>query len=208
MEKKENAWRLYSLRAILGFRNFFSNFLGKFSSSKSSQGFTLIELLITIGIVGILAAGLISIVNPMAQYQRANDAKRKSDLSQIQKALESYYQDVGTYPAIAAQCAYTISGDNGDGNNCIEWGSSWMPYMGTLPKDPASPSKKYIYFTTVDRQTYYIYASLDRDSADSQACNRSGQPCAGLAPNGIPQNACASGSIVCNYGVSSPNVSP
>jgi type II secretory pathway pseudopilin PulG len=164
--------------------------------------------LITIGIIGILAAALISIINPAAQYQRTNDARRKSDLSQIQKALEAYYQDVGTYPAVAASCPYTISGDNGDGNNCIEWGKSWAPYMGTLPKDPTSSSKKYVYFTTSDKQTYYIYASLDRGTADLQACNRGGD-CPGLAPNGILPSACAiSGSAVCSYGVSSPNVSP
>jgi type II secretion system protein G len=200
MEKKKNAWRLYSLRTILGFRNSISNFLGKSSSSKLSQGFTLIEILITIGIIGILAAGLISIINPAAQYQRTNDARRKSDLSQIQKALEAYYQDIGSYPASSNYLIVVRGG------NSVTWGSAWLPYMGTLPKDPRSPTREYVYYSTSDGQTYYIYASLERGSSDPQACRGSNGACAG-PPGGVIDMQTACGEI-CNYGVSTPNVSP
>lgn len=54
----------------------------------SSLGFTLVELLIVIAIIGLLASGLMMILNPVAQIQKANDARRKSDLGQVQKALE------------------------------------------------------------------------------------------------------------------------
>ncbi len=156
------------------------------------RGFTLIELLIVIAIIGILAAGIISIINPMAQFQKANDAKRKSDLSQIQRALETYYQDHGFYPAAVS---FMIMNTNGDGP--ANWGTAqWTPYMSTLPIDPSSSKKNYVYNSTPNGQAYCIYASLDREVqiTNPGTCFPSGA-------------SCGTG-YSCNYGISSPNVSP
>ena len=146
-----------------------------------------------------MATGLIIAINPVVQIQKSQDAKRKSDLSQIQKALETYYQDIGKYPPSTS--------DNkirGLDNNPVSWGFSWLPYMSILPKDPTS-SKNYVYFSTsLDGQSYYIYASLDRGGNDSQACFPTGNPCLSAVRN----NVAASCGGNCNYGVSSPNVSP
>ncbi|OGH41751.1 MAG: hypothetical protein A3H79_01230 [Candidatus Levybacteria bacterium RIFCSPLOWO2_02_FULL_36_8b] len=153
-----------------------------------SKGFTLIELLIAMAILAILVTGLIVTLNPFAQIQKANDARRKADIAQIQKALETYYQDNGAYPSSAD---YKI--------NAIDWGDPWIPYMGNLPKDPDS-SKQYAYFVppAFNGQTYYLYASLDRET-DSQACS-GGTDCQSVpAPN-------LCGGKVCNYGASSPDV--
>ncbi|MBI4096643.1 MAG: type II secretion system protein [Candidatus Levybacteria bacterium] len=164
-----------------------------------TRGFTLVELLIAMAIISILATGLIVIINPITQIQKANDARRKGDLAQIQKALETYYQDNRKYPASSVD--YEIIA----GDSAIEWGDTWMPYMGNLPEDLNPSLKKYVYYS--DGQTYYLYASLDRGANDPQAC--SGAVCASLASNGISPEKCAvSGSAVCNYGISSPNVSP
>ena len=57
--------------------------------------FTLIELLVVVAIVGILASGLMAVINPAARIGQARDAQRKSDLHQIQTALEAYYNDNG-----------------------------------------------------------------------------------------------------------------
>lgn len=147
--------------------------------------------------IGILAAGITSIVNPVAQFQKAKDARRKSDLSQIQKALEQYYQDIGTYPPNFAANDYRVKGLDG---NAVDWGSSWLPYIGNLPADP-SASKKYIYVST--GQTYYLYASLDRGINDSQICKSDATKC-----DNAPADASCGAEAICNYGVSTPNVSP
>lgn len=131
-------------------------------------------------------------LNPADRIGQANDARRKSDLSQVQKALEMYYSDNESYPAGDSAINYEI-----DGN---DWGGTgWQPYMGALPKDPNS-TKKYVYVS--DGQSYYLYASLDRGGNDPQACN-GGNACSNV-PSGV---VCGETTDVCNYGVSSPNVS-
>lgn len=60
------------------------------------RGFTLIELLVVIAIIGILAALIIP--SAISSQQRARDAKRKSNIAQIAKAIERYSIDYGKYP--------------------------------------------------------------------------------------------------------------
>ncbi|OGH12278.1 MAG: hypothetical protein A2776_01005 [Candidatus Levybacteria bacterium RIFCSPHIGHO2_01_FULL_40_10] len=84
-----------------------------------------------------------------------------------------------------------------------DWGSVWSPYISVLPKDPAV-TQNYVYVTSSDRQSYWLYTALERGAKDPQACN-SGAACLGLAINGISGTACGK---TCNYGVSSPNTSP
>jgi general secretion pathway protein G len=62
------------------------------------NGFTLIELLVVIGIIGILTGAVIVSLNPSARIAQARDGVRKSDLHQIQSALELYRSDKGEYP--------------------------------------------------------------------------------------------------------------
>lgn len=165
-------------------------------SNSLKRGFTLVELLIVIGVLGVMAGVAISIINPVAQFQKANDSKRKSDLAQIQRALEIYYQDLKSYPLNSS--AYKIKDSTGTELN---WGNPWTPYMGNLPADPNSPAKNYAYIS--DGQTYYLYASLDRGTNDSQVCQNLNSN--GECPSVPVANLCGG---KCNYGVSSPNVSP
>lgn len=169
-------------------------------NTKSDAGFTLIELIISISIMAILAGFLLAILNPFDQYKKASDGRRKSDLAQIQRALEQYYQDHGRYPAHSTTSpTYRIV----DGST-INWGDSWQPYINVLPKDPTS-TKRYVYYVPPTGQTYYLYASLDRGSKDTQVCKSDGSACDSLSTNGINSNSCGK---TCNYGVTTPNVNP
>lgn len=184
------------------------------SIKNSNKGFTLIELLVVIGIIGTMSAMLIAILNPLAQFAKARDAQRKSDLAQIQKGLEQYYQDTGHYPN--PNSSYEIIGIN---SGAVAWGASdtnnW-PYSNTMPKDPDS-SRSYVYYST--GQSYWLYTSLERGLQDPQTCNK-GSSCSEFStppsPNPVTNpvfpnaDACGNGNpqIVCNYGISSPNTAP
>ena len=183
----------------------FSTFHSQFSTA---EGFTLIELLVVIGIIAILSAMIITIINPLSQFQKARDVQRKSDLSQIQKALEQYYQDTGKYPSSTS--SFQIIGLN---NGMIAWGSSntanW-PYMNVLPQDPDG-NRTYVYYST--GQSYWLYTSLERGMQDPQACN-SGNACSSILAGGTGfpgQHVCSptnNTAVICNYGASSPNTAP
>ncbi len=60
------------------------------------KGFTLIELLVVIAIIGLLST--LSIIALNSARARARDAKRISDVRQIQLALEMYYNENNDYP--------------------------------------------------------------------------------------------------------------
>lgn len=62
------------------------------------RGFTLVELIIIMTIIGAFAVVLVSAIRPDQQFKKSNDAKVKSDLSQVQGALDLYYNDHNCYP--------------------------------------------------------------------------------------------------------------
>ncbi len=174
---------------------------------KNKLGFTLVELLVIMAIIGILAGATITFLNPLGQFQKERDAQRKSDLAQTQRALETYYNDYGKYPAgntLSTSASYIVDNGNHD------WGTTWSPYISSLPKDPQA-NQKYRYFVSTDRQQYWIYAHLERPS-DPAVCVAGGTTaCTGAntVVGNLATYPCGdTSSEVCNFGVSSPNVSP
>lgn len=124
-------------------------------SQKSEKGFTLIELLIVIVIIGVLATFLMA--NFVGVRQRARDAQRKSDLRQIQSALELYRSDNGIYALTMADCDVSLS-------------SGETVYIQKIPCDPLSTTNDripYTYEANESGSTYSLKACLENDS-DSQ----------------------------------------
>jgi prepilin-type N-terminal cleavage/methylation domain-containing protein len=77
---------------------FFKNFFGaKQNNQKTLTGFTLIELLVVIAIIGLLAT--IVMVSLNTARSKARDARRVSDVRQMQLALQMEYDKAGSYPA-------------------------------------------------------------------------------------------------------------
>jgi type II secretion system protein G len=64
---------------------------------KKQKGFTLIELLVVIAIIGLLST--LAVVALNSARMKARDAKRVSDVKQMQTALELYYNDNNGYPS-------------------------------------------------------------------------------------------------------------
>ncbi len=90
---------------------------------RKQKGFTLIELLVVIAIIGLLSTLAVVALNNARQKSR--DAKRVSDIKQVQTALELFYNDVNSYPA-----AVTF-----DGSGTIVNGT--VTYMAKVPENPS-----------------------------------------------------------------------
>jgi prepilin-type N-terminal cleavage/methylation domain-containing protein len=96
---------------------------------KRNKGFTLIELLVVIAIIGLLSTlAVVALNNARA---KSRDAKRVSDIKQIQTALELYYQDANGYPSLASLPTIISTGSN--------------TYMGQVPANPTPNGAGYTY---------------------------------------------------------------
>lgn len=116
----------------------------KTSLNTSKRAFTIIELLVVIAIIAILTG--IVMTNLTGSKAKARDAKRVSDLGQIQQALELYFDRCKEYPE-------TPDIDLADSNGCPS-GSSIT--LGTfLSKKPTPPG--------VNSNDIYDYTPYDLD---------------------------------------------
>lgn len=157
-------------------------------TKKDSSGFTLIELIVVIAILGILAG--IGLTSFRTSQMKSRDAKRKSDLEQVQRALEMYMNDYSNYPTSAGGKIVLPGG-------ALTWGTSEFKdskdtiYIKQLPGDPrGSPEYCYVY-DVGPPIVYKIYATLENSE----------DPKATLNVN------CGAGEGY-NYGVASPNTVP
>ena len=75
---------------------------------EQSRGFTLIELLVVIAIIGILSSVVLASLN--SARMKSRDARRLSDIKQIQLALELFNNQTGSYPTTAQGIASLVSG--------------------------------------------------------------------------------------------------
>jgi type II secretion system protein G len=103
------------------------------SQLRVQKGFTLIELLVVIAIIGLLAS--IVLVSLNSARAKARDAKRMSDLRQIQTAIEMYADDHnGQYPIRSGHT--NSSGSHTSGWVSLE--SDISPYLDSVPYDTTS----------------------------------------------------------------------
>ncbi len=157
----------------------------KVKSQKSKWSFTLIEILVVIAII----SGLTALVLPnfMGARERARDTQRKSDLRQIQKALELYKLDQ-TSPAYIPTASYPSAG------SCFSSaaGCTGNIYLKKFPGDPQStPSTNYYYLRNASDVLKYTLCTCLENKADPDA-DASGTNCDGL-PNNTTTYLCSSG---------------
>ncbi len=132
---------------------------------RQRKGFTLIEILIVVAIIAILASVVLVGLGPTQQSGR--DARRISDLREVQNALELFYNKCGFYPGTAPSgvCA-TIAGSPG-----TAWSGTTASLSATLmaaaiginsplPDDP-STNRTYAYGYNAANTAYILAAALE-----------------------------------------------
>ncbi len=122
----------------------------------NKKGFTLIELLVVIAIIGLLST--LAVVALGSAREKSRDAKRVSDIRQIQTALELYYADNNAYPAgsgiVLGTTNYACLNASGFTTaNCAS------PYMGVVPSDPSTNA--YTYTVASSTTAYTLAATLE-----------------------------------------------
>lgn len=109
----------------------------------------MVELLVVIAIIGILATLLLLQLG--VARQRARDAKRIVDISQVRTAVELSFDDNGWYPAIA-----TYTG----------LGAIMVPkYLTQLPTDPLNTGNYSYNYAYSGLTKYHLWAELEQSAA-------------------------------------------
>ena len=123
---------------------------------KSTSGFTLIELLVVIAIIGVLASVVLASLNNARR--KARDARRITDIKQIQLALQFQLDGVGAgeYPLGSTTC----DGTDDNGLRVLVTNG----YIPVIPRDPSNPAVCYDYVSgEIDglRTTYHLAGVLE-----------------------------------------------
>lgn len=109
---------------------------------QSQKGFTLIELLVVISIIGILSS--FAVVSLSSARNKARDALRKADMTQMRTALNLYFDENINYPTCGTwdDDAADFGATTQAGSNCYNTTlataltGSAKPFLNPMPKDP------------------------------------------------------------------------
>lgn len=128
------------------------------------RGFTLIEILVVVAIIGILAS--VVTVNFSETSAKSRDAKRQSDLTNLQVAIEAYKTKFGRYPE-GCKGSGNWSGQVGTNFACSPASTQYIEdlapdFIAVLPTDPKLPSGGgdvgYVYTVDGEGTVYKIMA--------------------------------------------------
>jgi type II secretion system protein G len=108
-----------------------------FLQRKTDRGFTLIELLVVIAIIGVLSSVVLASLN--GARAKSRDVYRKTEMKQLQRALELYLDDNDTYPSTGGVWwGMSVNG----GSKARSGANAYIPgltptYIAILPADPS-----------------------------------------------------------------------
>lgn len=132
---------------------------------KYNKGFTLIELLVVIAIIGILSSVVLASLN--SARQKSRDARRISDIKQLQVALELYYSDNNAYPVETTSGGEAVE----DSTNLADVVTDG--YIAVMPTDPGSNT--YYYHSPTGGATYCL--GVDLEDANNTALSSTDSAC-------------------------------
>lgn len=154
-----------------------------------TRAFTLIELLVVIAIIAILTALILPAL--AGSKGKARDAQRVSDISQLQGALELYFDRCGDYPAPDNNKIDSTVLTQTD-SNCPS-GVTFQTYISQVPTPPAGAGQSAYDYAVMSTSgglavNYVLHAALESPNA-AGAKSLNGMP---TPPNGYSWSGSAS----------------
>jgi prepilin-type N-terminal cleavage/methylation domain-containing protein len=133
------------------------------------KGFTILELLIVVAIIGILTAATLVLLSDTRA--RGRDAKRLSDMREIEKALNLYYSSNQNFPTSVSTT--TLSGEDAVSTTLENAG-----HISHLPPDPHHPILSYQYVTDASGTEFTLTFCLETDTIQTfnQGCDNTITP--------------------------------
>lgn len=121
----------------------------------SYKGFTIVELVIIVVVVAILGA---LVFNAIVGVQKsARDKQRQSDVGNIAKSLESFYEKNSSYPIAASLTPSAISGLKAEYLQPPKSSAESLP----IPQSAAEPISKPTNNDPQNPQEVYLYVPLN-----------------------------------------------
>jgi len=140
------------------------------------KGFTLMELLVVMGVLAVLAGGVVVIIDPADKINAANDAKVQNDIGQLASASQSYAASQnGFYPASTAQIVA-----NGDLVRSPSAPTGYSAYTFTAAPGGCtggSTCTSVVVTGQLKAKKYLGYATWRYDSTTGVSCPWSGSAC-------------------------------
>lgn len=130
----------------------------KVNCSNKTSGFTLVELLVAVSVLIILTGAAITVINPVAQRNKAEDGIRQSNLEKLALGIEAYANANGRYPPTAyIDSRYVPDPTNPD-----------VPvFISNMPNDEPTAGTVYMYRSTSDLLYFGVWV---RRASDTTKC--------------------------------------
>lgn len=151
----------------------------------SKRGFTLIELLVVIGILAVLTAAVVVVLNPAELLKQARDAQRLSDFDALRSAISLYLSTATTPSFGGSNAAYAMNSTNcyyvANGGTCATKSgtgvdgttNNWVPInfnelttvglsspLSALPTDPSNTATLHYAIGTDFTNKYYVLKTV------------------------------------------------
>ncbi len=125
------------------------------------KGFTLVELLVVISIMSVLT--VVAISSFRTAQTKSRDVRRKNDLNSISKALNMYYNDVGSFPYGSTNLDLTMAGVGFSASV----GGKVVTYMVEIPTETTNSVQGYSYISGTTGKSFKLFANLENTNDSS-----------------------------------------
>lgn len=172
--------------------------------TQNKKAFTLIELLLVMILLSILTIALLG--NYFSSLKKGKDAKRKGELNQMQKALEIYYEDNGTYPTFTDIFGKKFC-------TTASCGASDRVYMIQTPQDP-STGYTYVYrpeptaAPSSSSSYFYLFSYIENEQDIGNNVSQNGFTSSVPELSNMKCDTAATPTKMCRFYVGSYNAPP